>query len=205
MAVRNYAGFDARARGHPNHWPILRSSTSQRGMDPSPRPLWGEGGERSEPGEGLGHFRSADETSGAKFPDRAALVLGNDPKSGEDGLLQVREIRDLNLAADLVTLSACDTGVGALEGEESIANLVRAFLFAGAKSVVASLWAASDVYTLNLMEHFYRYIAAGEDKGSALRHAQMDLIKQFADRRPCHSTGRASSWSATGLGAFGFQ
>jgi hypothetical protein len=49
---------------------------------------------------------------------RAALVLGNDPKSGEDGLLQVREIRDLNLAADLVTLSACDTGVGALEGEE---------------------------------------------------------------------------------------
>jgi CHAT domain-containing protein len=95
-------------------------------------------------------------------------------------LLQVREIRDLNLAADLVTLSACDTGVGALEGEEGIANLVRAFLFAGAKSV--SLWAASDVYTRNLMEHFYRYIAAGEDKGSALRHAQMDLIKQFADQ-----------------------
>jgi CHAT domain-containing protein len=118
----------------------------------------------------------------AKFPDRAGLALGNDPKSGEDGLLQVREIRDLNLAADLVTLSACDTGVGALEGEEGIANLVRAFLFAGAKSVVASLWAASDVYTLNLMEHFYRYIAAGVDKGSALRHAQLDLIKQFADQ-----------------------
>ena len=62
----------------------------------------------------------------------------------------MREIRDLNLAADLVTLSACDTGVGALEGEEGIANLVRAFLFAGAKSVVASLWAASDTYTITL-------------------------------------------------------
>jgi hypothetical protein len=61
----------------------------------------------------------------AKFPGRAALVLGNDPKSGEDGLLQVREIRDLNLAADLVTLSACDTGVGVPEGEEGIAKLVR--------------------------------------------------------------------------------
>jgi CHAT domain-containing protein len=84
-------------------------------------------------------------------------------------LLQVREIRDLNLAADLVTLSACDTGVGALEGEEGIANLVRSFLFAGTRSVVASLWAASDVYTLNLMVHFYRSIADGEDKGSALR------------------------------------
>jgi CHAT domain-containing protein len=45
--------------------------------------------------------------------------------------------------------------------------------------VVASLWAASDVYTLNLMQHFYRYIADGEDKGSALRHAQLDLIKEF--------------------------
>ena len=55
-------------------------------------------------------------------------------------------------------------------------------LFAGAKSVVASLWAASDVYTLNLMEHFYRYIADGEEKSSALRHAQLDLIKQFADQ-----------------------
>jgi CHAT domain-containing protein len=48
----------------------------------------------------------------AKFPDRAALVLGSDPKSGEDGLLQVREIRNLGVNADLVTLSACDTAVG---------------------------------------------------------------------------------------------
>jgi CHAT domain-containing protein len=117
-----------------------------------------------------------------KFPDRAALVLRSDPKSGEDGLLQVREIRDLRLNADLVTLSACDTGVGALEGEEGIANLVRAFLFAGAKSVVASLWTANDPSTRTLMERFYRYIADGEDKGSALRHAQMDLIAEFGER-----------------------
>ncbi len=68
------------------------------------------------------------------------------------------------------------------QGEKGIANLVRAFLFAGAKSVVASLWAASDVYTRNLMQHFYRYIAVGEDKGSALRHAQIDLIREFADQ-----------------------
>ena len=118
----------------------------------------------------------------AKFPDRAALILGSDPKSGEDGLLQVREIRSLSLNADLVTLSACDTGVGPLEGEEGIANLVRAFLFAGAKSVVASLWTADDPSTRALMERFYRYIADGEDKGSALRHAQMDLIAEFGDQ-----------------------
>jgi len=118
----------------------------------------------------------------AKFPERAALVLGSDPKSGEDGLLQVREIRDLSLNADLVTLSACDTNVGALKGEEGIANLVRAFLFAGAKSVVASLWTVSDPSTLKLMERFYRYIAGGEDNGSGLRQAQMDLIAEFGDQ-----------------------
>jgi CHAT domain-containing protein len=60
-------------------------------------------------------------------------------------------------------------------------NLVRAFLFAGAKSVVASLWTADDPSTRTLMERFYRHIAAGEDKGSALRHAQMDLISEFGD------------------------
>jgi CHAT domain-containing protein len=126
----------------------------------------------------------------ARFPDRAALILGNDPQSGEDGLLQVREIRDFRLSADLVTLSACDTGVGLLEGEGGIANLVRAFLFAGAKSVVASLWAASDVYTRNLMRHFYGYIAHGEDKGSALRHSQMDLINEFGDQaKPIYWAG----------------
>ena len=118
----------------------------------------------------------------AKFPDRAALVLSSDPKSGEDGLLQVREIRSLSLNADLVTLSACDTGVGRLQGEEGIANLVRAFLFAGARSVVASLWAANDISTTTLMQHFYRHLADGEDKGTALRHAKLDLIREFGDQ-----------------------
>ncbi len=117
-----------------------------------------------------------------KFPDRAALVLGSDPKSDEDGLLQVRDIRDLSLNADLVTLSACDTGVGPLEGEEGIATLVRAFLFPGAKSVVASLWTANDPSTRTLMERFYRYIAEGEHKSSAFRHAQMDLLAEFGEQ-----------------------
>ena len=72
----------------------------------------------------------------SEFPDRAALVLGSSPTAGPDGLLQVREIRDLlPLRADLVTLSACDTGNGKLLGEEGIASLERAFLLAGAKSV----------------------------------------------------------------------
>jgi len=58
-------------------------------------------------------------------------VLGSPPAQHEDGLLQVREIRDLPLRTDLVTLSACETGNGRLLGEEGVASLERAFLLAG--------------------------------------------------------------------------
>jgi CHAT domain-containing protein len=114
-----------------------------------------------------------------RYPDRAALVLGLDPAHRDDGLLQAREIRELHLDADLVTLSACDTGIGRLDGEEGIENIERAFLYAGAKSVLASLWAASDIYTTDLMDRFYRNLRAGQDEGEALRHAKLHLLKKF--------------------------
>jgi CHAT domain-containing protein len=113
------------------------------------------------------------------FPDRAALVLGSSPASGEDGLLQVREIRDLSLHADLVTLSACETGKGKLLGEEGIASLERAFLLAGAKSVIASLWTTDDTYTIALMKRMYQHLVDGYDKGAALRQAKLDLLNDF--------------------------
>jgi CHAT domain-containing protein len=118
----------------------------------------------------------------AEFPDRAALVLGISSGSGEDGLLQVREIRDLSLRAELVTLSACDTGTGKLLGQEGIASLERAFLLAGAKSVIASLWPADDTFTIALMKRMYQHLADGADKGSALRQAKLDLLKEFRDQ-----------------------
>ena len=118
----------------------------------------------------------------AQFPDRAALVLGSSPSRGEDGLLQVREIRDLPLRADLVVLSACDTGNGRLLGEEGIASLERAFLLAGAKAVIASLWTTDDTYTIALMRRLYQHLVAGIDKGLALRQAKADLLQQFGDQ-----------------------
>jgi CHAT domain-containing protein len=114
-----------------------------------------------------------------RFPERSGLVLGVDPTSHDDGLLQVREIIRLRFNADLVTLSACNTGVGKLEGEEGVTNLVEAFLVSGAKSVVASLWSADDTYTLDLMERFYSHIAEGQDKAAALRQAKLDLLARF--------------------------
>jgi CHAT domain-containing protein/tetratricopeptide (TPR) repeat protein len=124
-----------------------------------------------------------------RFPERSGLVLGVDPASHDDGLLQVREIIRLRFNADLVTLSACNTGVGKLEGEEGVTNLVEAFLVSGAKSVVASLWSADDTYTLDLMERFYTHIAAGQDKAAALRQAKLDLLAKFGKQVPPYYWG----------------
>ena len=117
-----------------------------------------------------------------QYPERSALVLAPDPKAGEDGLLQVREIIRLRLNAELTTLSACDSGVGKLQGQEGVSNLVEAFLVAGSKSVVASLWSVDDVSTSALMEDFYGQLARGESSASALRKAKLDLLAKFGDQ-----------------------
>ena len=117
-----------------------------------------------------------------QYPERSALVLGADKQSGDDGLLQVREIIRLHLNAELTTLSACDTGVGKLQGQEGVSNLVEAFLVAGSRSVVASLWSADDTSASALMERFYQRLAQGEDTSSALRSAKLDLLAKFGDQ-----------------------
>jgi CHAT domain-containing protein len=124
-----------------------------------------------------------------QFPERSGLVLGVDPASHDDGLLQVREIIRLRFNADLVTLSACNTGVGKLEGEEGVTNLVEAFLVSGAKAVVASLWSADDTYTGALMERFYAHIAEGQEKAEALRRAKLDLLAKYGKQVPPYYWG----------------
>ena len=117
-----------------------------------------------------------------QYPERSALILGTDPKSGDDGLLQVREIIRLRLNAELTTLSACDTGVGKLQGQEGVSSLVEAFLVAGSKSVVASLWSADDTFASALMNRFYLRLGQGQDTGSALRDAKLDLLAKYGEQ-----------------------
>lgn len=119
-----------------------------------------------------------------QFPERSGLVLGVDPSSHDDGLLQVREIIRLHFNADLVTLSACNTGLGKIEGEEGVTNLVEAFLVSGARAVVASLWSVDDTYTGKLMERFYTHIAEGQPKATALRQAKLDLLARDGSVSP---------------------
>src|SRR5205823_664089 len=134
------------------------------------------------------------------FPDRAALVLGSSPNSEEDGFLQAREIRDLPLRAELVVLSACDTGSGKLLGQEGIASLERAFLLAGAKAVIASLWPADDTYTIALMKRIYQHLVDGHDKGTALREAKLDLLKEFGDQAlPVYWAGFTLTGDGSGI------
>ncbi len=111
-------------------------------------------------------------------PDRAGIVLYPGAKT-EDGLWQAREIRKTRLRADVVVLSACETGTGRLEGEEGIMNLARAFLAAGAKSVVASQWDIDDRSTATLMESYYRQLATGKTVQEALRLAQIEFIQNY--------------------------
>ena len=112
----------------------------------------------------------------SEFPDRSALVFAPENPPIDDGLLQVREIRQLHLNAGLVTLSACDTGVGPV-GEEGVADIVNAFIEAGAQSVVSTLWAIDDQATAKLMIDFYGQLGQGASKAAALRHAQIDMLK----------------------------
>ena len=118
------------------------------------------------------------------YPERSALVLQIDAPADEDGLLQAREIAQLRLTADLVTLSACDTGIGKFNGQEGVSTLVRPFLVAGAQSVLANLWQADDQFTLVLMREFYSRLARGATKAVALRDAKLQLINRFGTEAP---------------------
>jgi CHAT domain-containing protein len=92
-----------------------------------------------------------------------------------DGRLTAAEIYDLRVGADLVVLSACRAGRGRVTGD-GVAGFTRAFISAGARTVVASLWDVPDEPARRLMARFYRQLAAGQDAAAALRAAQMALL-----------------------------
>lgn len=112
-----------------------------------------------------------------KFPARAALLMH--PGASEDGVLQAREILLLALNAKVVTLAACETSSGSVHGQDGAASLVRPFIAAGARSVVANLWAADDTFSLGMMREFYRRLSAGSDVATAIRDAKVHMINSF--------------------------
>ncbi|MDA1138098.1 MAG: CHAT domain-containing protein [Planctomycetota bacterium] len=103
------------------------------------------------------------------------ILLAQD--SEEDGNLEVEEIFRLTLNADLVVLSACQSGLGQLQKGDEMIGLSRAFTYAGTHSLLSTLWRVSDVTTAILIKHFYRNYS-GEDKAASLRKAQL-LVKRY--------------------------
>ena len=100
-----------------------------------------------------------------------------DPALGQDGILHLAEVYTLCLNADLVALSACDTGLGQLARGEGVIGLTRGFLYAGAKSVLVSLWKVDDVQTRDLMVAFYGEMLKEAGNAEALQAAKMKLIQ----------------------------
>ena len=110
-------------------------------------------------------------------PAMSGVVLSLAKTGGEDGILRVNEIFNLELNADLVTLSACQTGLGKLVRGEGVIGLTRAFLYAGARRVTVSLWEVNDMATADFMGIFYRKMQGGMSAVLALRQAKLAMLR----------------------------
>jgi CHAT domain-containing protein/Tfp pilus assembly protein PilF len=131
---------------------------------------------------------------------RAGLALAgaNDQKEGGEGILTALEMTGLNLwGTKLVTLSACDTGVGEVRNGDGVYGLRRALALAGAETQVMSLWAVSDRWTRELMVAYYQRLQRGQGRGASLRQAQLEMLKDAKRRHPYYWAGfiQSGEWA----------
>ena len=131
-----------------------------------------EKSKRLSPNHDILHFATHAELN-ENDPLSSAVLLAREGK--EDGRLEVREIFGMDLKANLVILSGCETGLGKLSTGDELVGLTRAFIYAGTPSVVASLWKVDDSSTAHLMSSFYKNLKT-MSKVEALRQAQLKLI-----------------------------
>jgi CHAT domain-containing protein/tetratricopeptide (TPR) repeat protein len=128
----------------------------------------------------------------SEHPELSGVILSLVNKQGgqADGFLQLHDIYNLDLPAELVVLSACDTGLGEDIKGEGLVGLTRAFLYAGSMSVVASLWKVDDTATAELMRHFYEaMLKDGLPPAAALRFAKEAMRRQKRWRAPYYWAG----------------
>ncbi|MFQ4137866.1 CHAT domain-containing protein [Nodosilinea sp. PGN35] len=122
---------------------------------------------------GLLEYGDPQSSSGQDVPGAIALAPGN----GEDGLLTAAEIlEDIQLSAEIVVLSACDTGRGDITGD-GVIGLSRSLMAAGTPTVIVSLWAVPDAPTAQLMMSFYRKLLQEETRDQALRQAMLQTMQ----------------------------
>ncbi len=127
-----------------------------------------------------------------------ALAGANEYNEDDNGILTALEVTGLNLwGTKLVTLSACDTGVGEVKNGDGVHGLRRALVLAGAETQVMSLWAVSDQATRELMVSYYRMLQRGQGRGEALRRAQLEMFKKVKWRHPYFWAGfiQSGEWA----------
>jgi CHAT domain-containing protein len=112
-------------------------------------------------------------------PDRSGVLLAPGA-ANQDGLLQIREIVDLDLGGRVVVLSACSSNSGVVLRGEGVMSLARAFFQAGAHTVVASLWRLRDDEAADFFAHYYQHLGHGRSVAAAAQAAQQDLIAKGA-------------------------
>ena len=118
-------------------------------------------------------------------PMYSRLFFTQDTVAAEDDTLFAYELHDMKLAADLVVLSACETGHGKFVQGEGVMSLASAFIHAGVPSVTMSLWEAQDEATAMIMEHYYQHLSEGKEKDLALREAKLSyLSNSMAQKHP---------------------
>ena len=125
-------------------------------------------------------------------PELSGIVFSMFDEKGQpqDGYLRLHEIYNLNLPAELVVLSACQTGVGKQIKGEGLIALTRGFMYAGAKRIVASLWKVDDAATAELMADFYKEMFANKLKpAAALRAAQIKMSQKKRWQSPYYWAG----------------
>lgn len=111
-------------------------------------------------------------------PHLSCLAFSEDNDTAENNFLQAYEISKMQLRAELVVLSACETGKGKFEQGNGTASLARAFLYAGVPALVVSLWEVNDGTTATLMQLFYANLYSGMDKARALQKAKIEFLAQ---------------------------
>ncbi|MCU0321680.1 MAG: CHAT domain-containing protein [Chitinophagaceae bacterium] len=111
-------------------------------------------------------------------PDQSSIIFTTPNQDSELDALAVYELYAMNLSADLVTLSGCNSGMGKIEQGEGVMSLARAFMFAGCQNIVMSLWQVSDESTSELMTYFYTNLKDGMPKDEALREAKLKFLTE---------------------------
>jgi CHAT domain-containing protein len=112
-----------------------------------------------------------------EVPAMSGVVLSLVNTGDEDGVLRMNEIFNLDIDADSVVLSACQTGLGKLMRGEGMVGLTRAFMYAGSPRVVVSLWQVNDLATPEFMKAFYRRLTQGDSTTATLRRAKLAMLR----------------------------